>query len=190
MKTLVDFHVMPAGLGAFPMILGRPWLQSICAIQDWRCDTINVYGKTSRNRTFDMRGKVSLDEEFEDGEDSSDKESSIESEVGNGSTSNSDEDFDMALLVVDKEFEETSVVAFVDEGDDDYDDMYGVIEEGVESEMEPDKRQELMTMMPSIYSASKVKAVDKRTFLEGVVTMVLTIFEWLIAWWMIHAICC
>lgn len=27
-KMVVDFHVMPAGLGAYPIILGRPWLQS------------------------------------------------------------------------------------------------------------------------------------------------------------------
>ena len=53
-KTLVDFHVIPAGLGAYPNILGRPWLQSICASQDWRRGTITVYHKTSRKRTFDM----------------------------------------------------------------------------------------------------------------------------------------
>ena len=26
-KAVVDFHVMPAGLGAYPIILGRPWLR-------------------------------------------------------------------------------------------------------------------------------------------------------------------
>ena len=35
-KTLVDFHVMPAGLGAYPIILGRPWLRALNAVQDWR----------------------------------------------------------------------------------------------------------------------------------------------------------
>ena len=45
-----------------------------------------------------------------------------------------------------------------------------------------------MAVVPSVYSVSKVNEMDERTLLEGVVTMVLAIFEWLIAWWMIHAI--
>ena len=35
-KTVVDFHVMPARLGAYPIILGRPWLCAVSAVQDWR----------------------------------------------------------------------------------------------------------------------------------------------------------
>lgn len=31
-KALVNFHVMPAGLGAFPIILGRPWSRAVVAI--------------------------------------------------------------------------------------------------------------------------------------------------------------
>ena len=31
-KTVCDFHVMPAGLGAYPIILGRPWLRAVSAI--------------------------------------------------------------------------------------------------------------------------------------------------------------
>ena len=34
MKEVVDFHVMQIGLGAYPIILGRPWLRAINAIQD------------------------------------------------------------------------------------------------------------------------------------------------------------
>ena len=33
-KALVDLHVMPTGLGAFSIILGRPCLRAIGAIQD------------------------------------------------------------------------------------------------------------------------------------------------------------
>ena len=33
-KAQVSLHVMPAGLGAFPIILGRPWLRAVGAIQD------------------------------------------------------------------------------------------------------------------------------------------------------------
>ena len=135
-----------------------------------------------------MMGTIPLDEVFEDGENSSDKESYTESEVDSGSTSNSDEDFDMALIVVDKEFEKTSTTTFVDESDDDYDDLYGVIKEQVQLKMHLYKRQELMDVMPLVYNVSTMNAMAKRTLLEGVVTMVLTIFEWLIAWWMIHAI--
>ena len=35
-KTIVDSHVMPAGLGAYPIILGGPWLRAVSAVQDWR----------------------------------------------------------------------------------------------------------------------------------------------------------
>ena len=51
-KTVVDFHVMPAGLGAYPIILGRPWLRAISAIQDWRHGTITLCGKTGGKRLF------------------------------------------------------------------------------------------------------------------------------------------
>ena len=58
----------------------------------------------------------------------------------------------------------------------------------MQPKVEPYKRQELMAVVPSVYIVSKVNAMDERTLLEGVVTMVLAIFEWLIAWWMIHTI--
>ena len=87
-----------------------------------------------------MRKKIPLDEEFEDGEDSSDKESSTELEVDSGSTSTNDEDFDTTFHVVDNEFEETSMAAFVDASDDKYDDLYGVIEERVQFKMQSYKR--------------------------------------------------
>ena len=35
-KTIVKFYVMPTRLGAYPIILGRPWLCAVSAIQDWR----------------------------------------------------------------------------------------------------------------------------------------------------------
>ena len=44
-KALVNVHVMPAGLGAFPIILGRPWLRSVGAIQDWRKGLITLYNR-------------------------------------------------------------------------------------------------------------------------------------------------
>ena len=53
-RTLVDFHVMPTGLGAYPIILGRPWLRAVNAIQDWRQVTISVHGKTGDKKLFNM----------------------------------------------------------------------------------------------------------------------------------------
>ena len=35
-ETIVDFHVMPAGLGAYPIIPGRASLCAVSAVQDWR----------------------------------------------------------------------------------------------------------------------------------------------------------
>ena len=43
-----------------------------------------------------------------------------------------------------------------------------------------------MDVMPLVYSVSTVNAMAKRMLMEGVVTKLLTIFEWLIAWWVIH----
>ena len=45
-----------------------------------------------------------------------------------------------------------------------------------------------MAVIPLVYSISKVNAMAERMLMEEVVTMVLTIFEWLITWLMIHAI--
>ena len=36
MKTIVDFHVIPPRLGAYPIILGRRWLHVVSAVEDWR----------------------------------------------------------------------------------------------------------------------------------------------------------
>lgn len=53
-KTLVNCHVMPASLGAFPIILGRPWLRAVGAIQNWRKGTINLSNKEGDRKCFDM----------------------------------------------------------------------------------------------------------------------------------------
>ena len=57
--------------------------------------------------------------------------------------------------------------AFVDEGDDDYADLYGVVGEQVQSKMELYKRQELMAVIPSMYSVSQVNAMDEKQCLKG-----------------------
>ena len=71
-KTMVDFHVMPACLGAYPIILGRPWLRAVNAVQDWRRGTISLGGRNSGRKIFDIRSRRTLDEELEDEDGSSD----------------------------------------------------------------------------------------------------------------------
>ena len=68
------------------------------------------------------------------------------------------------------------MAAFVDGIDDDYDELYGVIEEQMQPKVEPYKRQELMAVVPLVYSISKVNSMDERKLFKKVVTMVLTIF--------------
>lgn len=65
-KALVNFHVMPAGLGAYPIILGRPWLRAVGAVQDWRKGEITLYNRYGEKKKFNMGNRkpvLSLDEE-------------------------------------------------------------------------------------------------------------------------------
>lgn len=98
-KNLCDFYVMPAGLGAYPIILGRPWLRAVNAVQDWKRGTISLSGKVGIKRLYNM-GNRKLIEEFEDEDDSSDEDSSTLSKVDSDSTSSSNEDVDVAFLLV------------------------------------------------------------------------------------------
>ena len=83
-KAVVDFHVMPAGLGAYPIILGRPWLRSVSAIQDWRRGTISLCGRTGGRKLFDMDSRKPLDEDHEDDDESTDEDSSTVDRRGQG----------------------------------------------------------------------------------------------------------
>ena len=53
----VNCHIMPAGLGAYPLILGRPWLRQVGAIQNWKEGIIIVHNKRGKARQFDMQSK-------------------------------------------------------------------------------------------------------------------------------------
>ena len=59
-KSVVDFHVMPAGLGAYPIILGRPCLRAVNAIQNWKHGTISLCGSTREKKVFDMSSQKPL----------------------------------------------------------------------------------------------------------------------------------
>ena len=89
----------------------------------------------------DMSSKKPLDEEYEDGGDSSDEESSTVLEMDSDSTTSSDEDADVAFLLVDKELDKTSMVAAIDEVQDDYVGPYEVIEELMQPKVESMKRK-------------------------------------------------
>ena len=39
----INCHIMPTRLGAYPLILGRPWLRQVGAIQNWRKGIITVH---------------------------------------------------------------------------------------------------------------------------------------------------
>ena len=161
MKTLVDFHVMPVGLGAYPIILGRPWLRVVNAIQDWRRGTISLGGKTSGRRLFDMDSRKALDEDFEDDDESTDEDSSKVSEVDSDSSS-SDEDVNVAFLLVDREFEETNMVAAINEAQEEYEEPYEVIEGLMQPKEDLSKKQDLMVKMLS----SVLAVMEKEQYLK------------------------
>ena len=101
-----NLHVMPTGLGAFPIILGRPWLHIVGAIQDWKRGIITLYNKKGSGRRFDMGSKKQVndvdDEEEEELEDEDTTSSSSSEEESSGTTSSSDE-ANVAYLLVEED---------------------------------------------------------------------------------------
>ena len=88
-KTVCDFHVMLAGLGAYAIILGRPWLRAVNAIQDWRKGTISLTGRSGVKKLCDMDGRRPFNAEIKDEDESSDEDSSTVFEVTSESNSSS-----------------------------------------------------------------------------------------------------
>ncbi|MCO5599374.1 hypothetical protein L7F22_053476 [Adiantum nelumboides] len=107
---------MPAGLGAFPFILGRPWLRVVGAIQDWGKGTICVYGKKGKKMVFDMTTKQPLElEDMSENDESNitSEDSSKESE--SSTTSSSSDEGEVSFLLLDEEKKEVSEVMQVSE---------------------------------------------------------------------------
>lgn len=117
--------------------------------KDRRHGTISLYGKTGGKKLFDMNSRKPLDEDNEGGEDSSKEESSTLSEVDSDNTTSSDEDVDVAFLLVDKVFEQTRIVTFMKGIKDESEGPYEVIEELMQPKAESHKKQELMARMIS-----------------------------------------
>ena len=148
-KSVVDFHVMPAGLGAYPIILGRPWLRAVNAIQNWKHGTISLCGSTGEKKVFDMSSQKPLNDWYEGGEESSSEDSSTVSEVDTDDTSSSDEDVDVAFLLMDKDFEHTRTIALTSKIEDKFEGPYEVIEELMQPKVELQQKKELVAKMVS-----------------------------------------
>ena len=148
-KAVVNFHVMPAGLGAYPIILGRPWLRAVGAIQDWRRGTISLLNKKGDKKLFDMESRKSLEEDGEEEGDSSDEDSSssFDSKEDSSSTTTSEEEADVAYLLVEEENKEDVFATQVEDGEDDSSGPYEVIEELMQPKVEPSQKQELIAKM-------------------------------------------
>ena len=106
-RVLVNFHVMPAGLGAFPLILGRPWLRAVGAVHDWGKGVITVYGKKGEKKVFDMTTKQPLELEDMSKDDESGVTSEESSEDSESSlTSCSSDEGEVSFLLLDEEEKE------------------------------------------------------------------------------------
>ncbi|MCO5605642.1 hypothetical protein L7F22_059825 [Adiantum nelumboides] len=98
-------------LGAFTLILGRPWLRDVGAIQDWGKGTICVYGKKGEKMVFDMTTKQPLELEDMSENDKSEvtSEDSFEDSESSITSSSSDEG-EVSFLLLDEEKKEVGEV--------------------------------------------------------------------------------
>ena len=101
-------------------------------------------GMTGGRKLFDMDSRKPLNKDLEDDNEPIDEDSSIVTEEDSDSSSSDDEDVNVAFLFVDRDFEETHMVATIVSG------PYEIIEGLVEPKMELAKKQELMVHMLSL----------------------------------------
>ena len=148
-KTVSDFHVMSAGLGAFAVILGRPWLRAVHAVQDWKRGTISLSGKSGSKKICDMDARKPKHEDIEDEDESSEEESSTVTESEIESSSDSEEEADVSFLLVDEESDECGQVAAVEGIEEAYEGPYEIIEELMQPKVDVAKKQELVVKMIS-----------------------------------------
>ena len=90
MKACINFHIMPAGLGAFLIILGRPWLRVVGAIQDWKKGVISLCDRKGDVKRFDMESREPISDVDEDEEEDEDTSDSTGSEESSTSSSESE----------------------------------------------------------------------------------------------------
>ena len=108
-----------------------------------------------------MDSRKPISESSEDEDYSSDEESSTVSEVDSDSTS-SDENVDVAFLLVDKEIEEAGVLALADDTEKECVGPFEVIEELMQPKVELSKNQELIAKMICI----DLSVMEKERYLK------------------------
>ncbi|MCO5569051.1 hypothetical protein L7F22_022757 [Adiantum nelumboides] len=105
-RAVVDIHTMLAKLGAYPVILGRPWLIAMRSWQDWYRGCIDLFVDWSKDKKirYDMKTSQVLeidDEPVMHQELSSSTHDMYDSYSSASSTCTDDEVYDQSLLDLD-----------------------------------------------------------------------------------------
>ena len=58
-----NINYLPTRLGAYPLILGRPQLRQVGAIENWRKEVITIHNKRGKAKQFDIQSKQEPEEE-------------------------------------------------------------------------------------------------------------------------------
>ncbi|MCO5557881.1 hypothetical protein L7F22_011453 [Adiantum nelumboides] len=160
-KALVNCHVMPAGIGAFPLILGRPWLQATKAVQDWGHGTITLYNRSGDKKKFDMATKQSLDADFDEDDDDEEYSSSKEDDGEESSElngSSDDSDVEVSSLFLEEEKGQKQATLCLMENEDTLG-PYEKIEGLMQPRVQPNVKDELIQKMLSPNLTSHKKGV-------------------------------
>ncbi|MCO5584610.1 hypothetical protein L7F22_038541 [Adiantum nelumboides] len=151
-KVLVNFYVMPVGFGAFPLILGRPWLQATKAIQDWGHGTITLYNRSGDKKKFGMAIKQSLDADF-DVDDDDEEYSSEEEDDGEESSevddSSGDNDVEVSSLFLEEDKGQMQENLFLMENEETsspYEQIEGLMQPKVQSNFKEEPIQKMLSL--------------------------------------------
>ncbi|MCO5595237.1 hypothetical protein L7F22_049276 [Adiantum nelumboides] len=158
-EALVNCHVMPVGIGAFPLILGRPWLQATKAVQDWGHGTITLYNRSGDKKKFDMATKQSLDADFDE-DDDDDEYSSSEEDDGDESSEldNSSDDSDVkvsSLFLEEEKGQKQATLCLMENEDttDPYEQIEGLMQPKVQLNVKDELIQKMLS--PNLTSHEK-----------------------------------
>ena len=91
---------MPAGLGAYPLILERPWLWKVKAIQNWKKAVIFVFTSSGQKMSFDMLSRAEITSSNHDVEEDG-YDSDARSEETESSTTSESDEADVAFMGMD-----------------------------------------------------------------------------------------
>lgn len=117
-KARINFHVMLVGLGAFPIILGRPWLMRVVgAIQDWQNGTFTLGNQRRDKQIFYIISHLPLEDE-QDGNTSEESTDSSYTEVEISKSSSEDESNVSMLLLGEDSYKEEEDHVFATKEDE------------------------------------------------------------------------